>query len=382
MLAKQLRDLTVDDIKLLTGVAESMYLDFKSAPVGKLDKDKREFLADVTAFANAAGGDLVFGVSTRDGVAAQVEGIELDDPDKEKLRLGDIIRSGAEPRLSHFDMLWLPTIENRGFLVLRVPRSWMAPHRVTLQGHDKFYVRNSAGKHPMNVDELRRAFTLAEAVADRVRGFRTTRVSALLSDSGPFPDTNGPKLIQHIVPLSSFVDPVDLKPTPESTLELRPLGVSGYNWQYCLDGLAVYNNEGSRIAYTLIFRNGIVEMVNTLRTDGKLISVTVVEQLAIEGLQHYRRFSRHHAIEPPIYHFLTLTSVKGLGTYLPERHSHGSSVPLRHDLLTLPEAVIPADTETAVPPTLLRPVFDRLANAFGLPASFNYSADGQYGRER
>ena len=51
-------------------------------PLENLTKDKREFLADVTAFANAAGGDLVFGVSTRDGVAAQVEGIELDDPDK------------------------------------------------------------------------------------------------------------------------------------------------------------------------------------------------------------------------------------------------------------------------------------------------------------
>jgi predicted HTH transcriptional regulator len=169
MLVKRLHELTIEDVKGLTGVAESVHLDFKSAVVGTADRDKREFLADVTAFANAAGGDLIFGATTLDGVAAEIRGVELDDPDREKLRLGDLIRSGAEPRLSHFDIVWLPMVENRGVLVLRIPRSWIAPHRVTLQGHDKFYIRNSAGKHPMNVDELRRAFTLAEGVADRVR---------------------------------------------------------------------------------------------------------------------------------------------------------------------------------------------------------------------
>ena len=72
-------------------------------------------------------------------------GFELPDVDKEKLRLGDLIRSGTEPRLSRFDFAWLPKESTRGVLIIRVPRSWAAPHRVTLQSHDKFYVRNSAG---------------------------------------------------------------------------------------------------------------------------------------------------------------------------------------------------------------------------------------------
>jgi hypothetical protein len=379
MLVKRLSEVTIEDAKGLTGVAESAHLDFKSAVVGTADRDKREFLADVTALANATGGDLIYGITTSDGVATEVHGVELDDPDKEKLRLGDIIRSGSEPRLIHFDMVWLPMVENRGVLVLRVPRSWTAPHRVTFQGHDKFYVRNSAGKHPMNVDELRRAFTLAEEVAARVRRFRRERVFALLSDNGPFPVPEGPKLIQHIVPLSAFVDPVELKLSEMNTTELRPLGVSGYNWQYSLDGVAMYNEGANKITYTLAFRDGIVELVNCLPTDErKLINLSRMEGYAIEALQHYIRFSGQHGIEPPLYHFLSLASVKGFGLLVPIMSQYENSIPPRHDLLSLPEVVISTEQEALAPPTLLRPAFDMLANAFGLPQSFNFTADGRY----
>jgi hypothetical protein len=105
-------------------------------------------------------------------VANAADGIEVADSDKEMLRLGDIIRSGTEPRLTQFDIAWVPLDEAQGFLVVRFPRSWQAPHRVTLQGRDRFYVRNSARKHPMNVDELRQAFAFSQTVVERLRRFR------------------------------------------------------------------------------------------------------------------------------------------------------------------------------------------------------------------
>jgi predicted HTH transcriptional regulator len=110
MLTKAFKELTLAHIERLKedGVSESHDIDFKSAPVGSSDKDRREFVADVTAFANAAGGDLVFGVATTDGVASSVPGINISDPDKEKLRLGDLVRSGTEPRLANIEIEWLP----------------------------------------------------------------------------------------------------------------------------------------------------------------------------------------------------------------------------------------------------------------------------------
>jgi hypothetical protein len=109
-------------------------------------------------------------------------------------------------------MKWLPIKGDVGVLVIRTPRSWSAPHRVSLQGHDRFYVRNSAGKHPMNVDELREAFTFGETLAERIRAFRLERVRAILADEGPYPVSPAVKLIFHIVPLSAFAPRHGIEP--------------------------------------------------------------------------------------------------------------------------------------------------------------------------
>ena len=39
--------------------AESLYIDYKSETYGGNDDQRREFLADVSSFANASGGDLL-----------------------------------------------------------------------------------------------------------------------------------------------------------------------------------------------------------------------------------------------------------------------------------------------------------------------------------
>jgi hypothetical protein len=44
------------------GVCESRQLDYKRDWVGRTDNDKKEFLADVVAFANTIGGTMLFGV--------------------------------------------------------------------------------------------------------------------------------------------------------------------------------------------------------------------------------------------------------------------------------------------------------------------------------
>ena len=96
MLPKPLDQLAIADLQALceNRVLEGRLLDFKTAAIGVLDGDKREFLADVSAFANASGGDLVLGIRTKDGAADEVCGINLVDPDKEKQRLVSIVRDG------------------------------------------------------------------------------------------------------------------------------------------------------------------------------------------------------------------------------------------------------------------------------------------------
>jgi Putative DNA-binding domain len=392
MLTKRLSEITILDIQALRGVAESRYLDFKSAPVGAADRDRREFLADVTAFANGSGGDIVFGVTTTDGAAADVPGIELADADKEKLRLGDLIRSGAEPRLNYFDMVWLPIEGARGVLIIRVPRSWIAPHRVTLQGHDKFYARNSAGKHPMNVGELRSAFTLSETIVERIRGFRSDRLNFILSEEGPFSLMPGAQLVFHGVPFSAFVDPPSLDLSDYSKTRLfPPFGSGGHSWQHTLEGLATHTPlraDGIR-AYTMLFRNGIIEAVAGLTIEGgnatpRLLELFRVEHYILEGWAALTGTAREYGIEAPFYIFVSIIGVRGVAAHFPETWMLDENTvrPCRQDRLVLPELEVGIDSVGQPSTALFKDIFDRIANAFGLSGSPSYDQAGRYRSRR
>jgi Putative DNA-binding domain len=228
MLLKPLREVGLQDVEELIGnVAEDLHVDFKQGPVGIGDADRKEFVADVTAFANAAGGDIVFGiVEGPDAVASQVLGIRVDDIDAEERRLAEIIRNGTEPRLTDFDFKWIEHPPNGQVMILRVGRSWRAPHRGTLAGHDRFYIRNTRGKHPMNTDELRTAFTAGQALEDRIASFQRARIGLIVDGEGPVDMGGGPKLVLHAVPLVSFADPPDVRFRYGELLQ-SPLGGGG-----------------------------------------------------------------------------------------------------------------------------------------------------------
>lgn len=206
MLPQGLDDLTFRVIEALVaaGLREGRTLDFKRDPVGARDEDKREFLADVSAFANTAGGDLLFGVEESGGEATAVPGLVLDDPDAEIRRPDGALRSGIEPRLPRVDLRWLPGHAGQGCLLVRVPRSFVAPHRVVFRDHAKFYGRSSAGKHPLDVAELRAAFLSSDGLMQGIRRFRQERLGLIEAGEGALPVRATAKLAFHIVPLAAF----------------------------------------------------------------------------------------------------------------------------------------------------------------------------------
>ena len=148
-----LEAITEDDLLTLIAaqVCEGKTVDYKQALHGNLYDDKKEFLADVSSFANAAGGHLVFGMKEQGGMPVELCGLQGINADKEINRLESSIRDGIKPRIPGLVLRPVP-LHNGGIaVVVRIPRSWALPHVLDFQGHWRFYSRNSIGKYPLDI---------------------------------------------------------------------------------------------------------------------------------------------------------------------------------------------------------------------------------------
>jgi len=91
MIPKNLDQITEKDLQTLidNSVLERKTIEYKQLLPSNSDSDKKEFLADVSSFANASGGDLIFGIvqNKETGVPEKLEGLDIKNPDQEVLRL-------------------------------------------------------------------------------------------------------------------------------------------------------------------------------------------------------------------------------------------------------------------------------------------------------
>lgn len=220
-----------------SGVGERHTIEYKRELPPGGDEAKREFLADASSFANAGGGDLVFGIEAEDGVPVRLRPLQLS-PDQDGLRFEQAIRDGVSPRVPGVRIRAI-AVSGGQVLLIRIPRSWSGPHAVTYKGAFRFYARTSAGKYPLDVGELRSAFLSGTALGDQIRAFRAERLATLVSSESPILLASGPKIVVHLVPYQTFAtsDPVNLNGQAGSGL-FQPLfaGAPGIE-RWNIDGL-------------------------------------------------------------------------------------------------------------------------------------------------
>jgi predicted HTH transcriptional regulator len=146
-------------------VQESKTIDYKRDIVVNTDEQKKEFLADISSFANAIGGHLIYGVVEEKGIPKQISGLEIRDIDKEIGRLENIIRDGIEPRIPGLSIHPIK-LDSSFVIIIRVAQSFALPHIVKFRNHNKFYSRNSNGKYLLDIAEIRNLFTLSESAIE------------------------------------------------------------------------------------------------------------------------------------------------------------------------------------------------------------------------
>jgi len=95
--------MTIEELQVLinNSVIENRSLEYKKdLKIGR-DAEKREFLADISSFANSIGGKIYFGISEdrSSGRPKELIGIDIDNVDQLLQKLDNIIKTGIEPRI-------------------------------------------------------------------------------------------------------------------------------------------------------------------------------------------------------------------------------------------------------------------------------------------
>lgn len=311
-------------------VQESKSLDYKKELKIGQDKDKKEFLYDVSAMYNTEGGCLVFGIEeSKDekgyntGTPAAICGINIDNSDKLIQQIEDIIKGNSEPRISNI-ILNIIEMEGIFILVIGIPKGLGFPSMITFNESNKFYRRRNSGKYAVDVYELNQMFMQNQILKEYAEKFRSERIEKVRNlKVFPMLDNTASFFIQ-IIPFS-FINERTLDFTQIESMNLtttmRPMGASGWDKMFNLDGFATFSTSYDRqkiTSYDQIFRNGIYEVYTSSVfeqiKDDKGVEVNCIYgqyliSNTIEKIQNGLAVLQKFQIEPPFLICLSIHNI-------------------------------------------------------------------------
>jgi len=394
MINKKLSEITIEDLKRLVddNVIEKKTLEYKLQLPNDSNSSKKEFLADVSSLANTLGGDLIFGIGEKDGNPDNVKGFKLENLDLEISRLENIIRDGISPRIN-IDLRVIDIEESKKVIILRTKASLDIPHRVVFSGHDKFYRRNSNGKYPMDINELKTTFLQTSSLSEKIKNFRKLRILDIKSGETPFPvSDNSSFMAIHILPLSAFNTSFVLNSTTLLALKegrysklFSPFYSGSWSHRINLDGVVAYSliRESKEVGtYTQFFRSGKIEAVESgilsrmKEADKKILPIGAIENNVMKYSEKTLRLLTELEFQPPFYIFLSLTGIKGSTISTPEE-----MWPLETELITIDDLMLPEIVIEDVSDNIqhkFRPIFDIIWNAAGISKSLNFDDDNNF----
>lgn len=319
MIARPLHDITEEDLQALVnrGQPEGRRLDFKAALPGGSDSDVREFLADITSFANSDGGDILFGVAEDgNGQATSLPGIAADQIDQEILRIEERVRTSIDLRLPAFDVHPVPLANGNAVLILRIPASLVGPHRVTYRGISRFHARNSRGKFEMDTTELRAAFAASETLPQQLRALHDRALARAAGTDMPCVLAAAPILVLTVAPISVLRERRDLDIRREDAV-LPYQVIGGIRMVGGLDGMIVYAQAGDdpreARAWSFNYRRGYTDhawAIGGVRDDRRVIWRGRVEEALLGMVRSSLARLHAHGIEGPWVAMATLVGIR------------------------------------------------------------------------
>lgn len=257
---------------------------------------------------------------------------------------------------------------------------------VTFRGLTRFYVRDAGQRHQMDVQELRAAFVATEAIAEKLRTFRDSRLAHILAGDAPVKLWPHPTFVMHLLPVKSDLASAQFDPrnVGDHWRNLMSIDfIEAPTTRTNLDGFLIYaspmyvDKPQSR-SYIQVFRNASIEAVITLSRGTEPITQvagTDFEKTAVDLLESLRTFRAAVGIQAPFVVAVTLLRYEAVALYPGEP---GMTFPRYYDrpMLLLPDVLI--DDATTNVAMALRPLFDVAWQAAGFNGSPNFDANGEW----
>ncbi len=151
---------TYGDLEAFVEAADSEHLNFDFKAMGALDQTqgkKKEAAKDASAFANAAGGIIVYGVAEQsEGTYSIQQGYEATGKIRKEW-LQAVLDQNIAPPITGLEVfsVEMPDSGERFALLVQIPRAEIEPHQAP---KGSYYIRRGDHVGPMSHDEVKDAF--------------------------------------------------------------------------------------------------------------------------------------------------------------------------------------------------------------------------------
>ncbi|HEY3782558.1 MAG TPA: ATP-binding protein [Fimbriimonadaceae bacterium] len=373
--SRPLADITKSEIEaLLTdGVREGQTIEFKESLNLESKEAKEEFIRDLTSFANTSGGDYLVGIKERDAVAVEIPGLVFPQGlDRFELQIQEVARKWAKPPLPPVTIKEITGFPNGSVLIIRVPRSYNAPHLPSINDETPFQARRSNGKSRMTVSEVRDTFLRSEVVSSKMETFIQDRLGLIRLRSLSY---NAAAVVVHVLPLASFsgdfaIDVTQIHPSDLSSG--NHFQASSYRHNFLGFKVMCSNFTNHILSEAQVFRNGLIEGISYILIEhpgaqkgqfdnSDLFVSHSLESELIGATRTYLAVMGHRDMPPPVF---VSWSIKGA-----EGAQRGSYPPIDVNQLTIPpveleKSLYQTDAELA---TAMKDALDILAQTMGMP---------------
>lgn len=372
-------------------------LDFKAIvkfddPVGN---GIRDFLKDIVSFANHRGGYIIIGIGELKEKKDQAgEVVPVSDCEKLAKRCRDLCNEHIDPRLWGLEIQSIQYNGTDGAVVIKIPRSFHAPHMVKFKDLYQFWIRGGRENRLMSVEEIKYACRVTQNIFQDITVFLEERKKAF---QGELPKE--PVIRATATPLLVAEDVIDIHDEEIRKTLAHPSGyIEGSYMVRCPEiRPSLYGLHGGNSKYEnfegvfSLFRNGHFENVRGLSCvsqiretqDSKLkIEPSALTEHVVSFFRLYWQICNIVQIATPIVVSLEFYNINGI--LLPkESFSIFKRLAMREDrvfedkdnsIFIPPRQVYLSQSPDAV----ARDLCDILWNAVGFERAPYFSDDGKW----